>query len=604
MTQSQARSGNQVQVLRESRTTPPSDGAGKVWPSVQIALLELLARHAKRLPIPIFLTTGLMGYMAYEAMGGAMVAGWLGIVAAVMTGRLVIMNELLKRTHVPGERRLTIAALLSFLNGLAHSVPVYFFVELTDFQRSVITISLMGFAAGSVGTTAGYRRVYLAYLAPTLLPLMVFWGIQPGGGMSPLHTVIALLLLLFGVIVLSLARDTFRQFYESFEIRLEQVELNRQLSESLRQSELASAAKTRFLAAASHDLRQPVHSLKLFTAALGGMANLAPEARAIIDHMKLALTTFDGQLDALLDISKLEAGVVETHPETFDLTKLMHRVASQFLPQAEEKGLRLEVLAPATAYAHTDPHHLERIVNNLVINAVKYTRSGGVSITVEPSADAFEVSVADSGPGIAPSEQERVFEDFYQLDNPARDRTKGLGIGLGNARRYAGLLGVPLQLVSDGQSGTTFKLKIPRSEQRPVHEKAVETPLAIEGLVVLAVDDDPEVLSGLKAFLESRGSLVDTCLTTTQAVELAERRRPDLLICDFRLAGDDSGLCSVKGVRTLYHDLPAVMITGDTAPDRLLEASQADVELLHKPVGEDALLRAMGRALQRSRRVQ
>ena len=566
--------------------------------SVDEALLELLARQSQRVPVPVFLAAAFIGAITYDALGSTFLAVWLGSVLLVLALRYSVLGSLPAQQHRSIAARLRVATLLSAINGSVHAVPLVFFFSLPDLERTMVTVTLLGLGTGSVVTTAGYRPVFAAYLVPTLAPLIVLWGINLPDGPQWQEISFAVLLMLFGAILLVVATDTFRQFRESFEIRLEQVALNRQLRGALADSEKANSAKTRFLAAASHDLRQPIHALNLFTGALSRRP-LDDKTREIADHLKLAVEMFDVQLDALLDVSKLDAGVVEVTIEPVNLSELAGRAKKQFEALATTKGLALSVECPTDIFGHTDETHLERIVGNLLSNAIKYTDSGYVALKIEPAATGYLIGVSDSGRGIPKHEQERIYEEFYQLENPSRDRSKGLGLGLAIAKRLVGLLDLELALESQLGEGTIFTLIVPRAEAPPSKTDCDHVSTTLTGLSILAVDDEAEVTMSLKFSLESQGCVVDTAPSTVAAVKAAEHRCPDILICDFRLTGDDNGIRTVEAVRAVCPNLPAILITGDTAPDRLREAAAANLKLMHKPVSDNELALAISEACDR-----
>jgi len=563
-------------------------------PTLEAALLELLGRQAKRVPIPVFLAAVFIGAASYDVMGAVVVSLWLSIVALVLLLRYFVMGRLANDTGIPTRSRLRIAALLSATNGCVHAFPLVFFSALPDFERSIITIVMLGWCTGAVVTTAGYRTIFIAYLSPTLVPLISLWLLNWPDGLAWREGSFALLLTLFGGTLLVLAHDTFRLFRESFEIRLEQIGLNQKLRRALEDSELANIAKTRFLAAASHDLRQPIHSLNLFIGALNRRA-LDSKSQEIVDHLVLAVNTFDTQLDALLDVSKLDAGVVEVRSESIALYALIQRLVRQFSHLANEKGLDLSAECLVDAYGYSDKQHLERVLGNLLSNAIKYTELGQVKISIREHNGRQLISVSDTGRGIPREEQGRIFEEFYQLENPSRDRSKGLGLGLSIAKRLSNLLQLNLSLNSKVGRGTVFSIAVPCSAAPPKTQYEEQPVLSIRGLSILAVDDEVEVITSLKYSLESQGCVVHTAQDTATALDIAKVAQPDLLICDFRLSGNDNGICTVNAIRKLYPDLPAIMITGDTAPDRLREATAADLELMHKPVSDDELTKAIFR---------
>jgi signal transduction histidine kinase/CheY-like chemotaxis protein len=461
----------------------------------------------------------------------------------------------------------------------------------------MITVVILGLATGSVGTTGGHRLIFSGYAIPTLSLLIGMWLYSFSQTLDLRDLAMATMGVAFSVVLFVLARDAYRLFRESLEIRTEQLALTGQLRQALAESEAANTAKTRFLASASHDLRQPVHTLDLFIGALDRQ-NLEDKTRLITDHLKVAAGDLSNQLDALLDVSRLDAGVVEVTREPVALHDLAEALQTRYGPLAREKDIVLRVSCPPELYTCTDPTHLEAILGNLVSNAIKYTDVGEVEVAVVAEDDQLRIRVNDTGRGIAPDELGRIFEEFYQIDNPNRDKSKGLGLGLAIARRLAELLGLSIEVTSREHSGSSFSFILPRSDQTPSSHYRSIVNTDIGDTRVLAVDDEPEVIAGLRVALEARGCIVETATNTAAALEHAQAEEPDVLICDFRLAGSDNGLATIDAIRDLYPEKPAILITGDTAPDRLRDATEADVLLMHKPVKEPDLAAAIAAVMK------
>ena len=579
-------------------------------PGLADELVALLARQGRRVPIPVFLCALLQAAMAAGAVGGWWPWLWLGLVTAVLVLRWQVLGRLPSLQRLQPAQKLRIAVLLSALNGVVHGASLAFAPALSEPERAVQTILLLGLCAGSVATTGGYRPAFVAFVVPTLLPLSAVWALGAAG--TPQRWVdlsMAGLTLLFGGVLLALARDAFGLLKTSFEIRQQQADLNRQLRAALGAAEAANRAKTRFLASASHDLRQPMHTLSLFGAALT-MRPLDAASRQIAQQMNVALQSLGAQLDSLLDVSKLDAGIVAVRPSSFSLADFLQQIDSDCRPAAQAKGLALEVQCPADAVCTSDELLLGRILRNLVDNAIKYTLAGTVSLRVDrvdgldgpagPAAAHWRLRVQDTGCGIPPAEQERVFEEFYQLDNPERDRSRGLGLGLAIVRRLASLLGVAMTMHSQPGRGTVFELHLPRGPRSPPPAALAPIglpPPPLAGLQVLVIDDEAGVRQGMQTLLLAHGCQVSLAGSTDEALRLAAACRPAMVLADLRLRGDESGIAAIHRLRRAQGHLPALLISGDTAPERLQEAHAAGIPLLHKPVTADALLAAISQAL-------
>jgi len=294
--------------------------------SLEEELLRMLARQARRIPIPVFLAALMIAALASDTVPRWILGGWLLLVVAMLAIRWHVLGRLPERTGLSAARRLQLVVALSAVNGVVHGLSVGFFPFLPEFERALQSMVMIGLCAGAVGTTAGYMPALLTYVLPTLGPLSVLWVISPGiAKVGWIENSTAALIALLIVLLVALGRDAFRLFRESFEIRLQQAALNRQLASALEQAEAANRAKTRFLASASHDLRQPIHTLSMFGAALS-MRSLDESSREIVQQMNTALQILASQLDALLDVSKLDAGVVRVSPARVELRPFLERI--------------------------------------------------------------------------------------------------------------------------------------------------------------------------------------------------------------------------------------------------------------------------------------
>ena len=564
-------------------------------------LLALLAKQSRMAPIPVSLAMGIIAVMSANHLPVWIVASWMAVVIGMMLLRWAVLSRLPRQTHIPAKTRLYKAIAFSAGNACTHALSLAFFPFLTDFERAIQTLILIGISSISIITTAGYRPISLAYLLPTLAPLFILWAWNPGGEIGLTNLSIALIGITYSLMQFKVSSDTFRMFLSSFENRQQLAVVNERLQGALEQAESASQAKTRFLASASHDLRQPIHTLSLFSAALK-IQKLDERTREIADHMSIAQEALASQLDALLDVSRLDAGVVPVNRNTVNLGALLERLVEEFSLSAADKGLALTLTAPPNSLIDTDEVLFERIIRNLLSNAIKYTDSGSIQMEVLAVQDLYLLSIQDTGQGIEAHEQFKIFEEFYQPHNPERDRTRGLGLGLAIVKRLVDLLSIDLVLESSIGVGTTFTLTLPKINQVTDNHSASETANGLvqrhyfEDLNVLVVDDEKAIGIGMKTLLQGMGCRVDVAESTATAVSAAKRRQPDILLVDLRLRGTDNGLITIKSIRKIYPEKPAILISGDTAPDRLREAQEAGIELLHKPVLAGVLEQAISRA--------
>jgi signal transduction histidine kinase len=398
--------------------------------------------------------------------------------------------------------------------------------------------------------------------------------------------------------------DELEALADQFNRMAEQLEdsyasLERKVNERTHQLALANLAKSRFLAAASHDLRQPLQALGLLVAQLRSKPKAA-ERNRLIDRIDIAVAAMNDLFDALLDISKLDAGVLTTTITTFPVAKLLRRVESTFAEMARQKALSFRVVSSGT-FVRSDPILLERVILNLVSNAVRYTASGGVVLGCRRRGDVLRIEVWDTGPGIPADQRQNIFSEFYRLGDP---RGGGFGLGLAIVDRLGRLLGHPIELASAIGRGSRFSVAVPAAPPLPMFAEPENTPpIAVDlaaGKRVVVIDDDALVRDSLAALLRTWGCQVVAAATPREVVErLANAEPPDLIICDFQLAGGRSGIAAIAEVRqALEATIPAFLISGDTAPERLRDAQQSGYRLLHKPVRPMKLRALLGEYLR------
>jgi signal transduction histidine kinase/ActR/RegA family two-component response regulator len=359
-------------------------------------------------------------------------------------------------------------------------------------------------------------------------------------------------------------------------------------------AERANQAKTRFFAAASHDLRQPLHALSLFVSALKAR-NRQPEAQTLIDNIEASTATMELLFNALLDISRLDAGAIETRSVHFPLRKMVLDLQHQFSALAADKQLRLR-FRPCDVTLYSDPLLIERILVNLIANAIRYTDDGGVLLACRRRGRLVCLSVIDTGRGIPPDQQESVFHEFVQLHNPARDRSKGLGLGLAIVSRLARLLGHRVDLRSRPGHGSVFSIDVPLGEAgliQPSMAVSVPAPIPADALVLL-VDDESAILRGMAELFDNWNIDLVVAHGAAEAEQWLDSigRVPDVIVSDYRLP-DDDGLAAIARLRQKFdREIPAIVVTGDTAPDTIQRITQAGFPLLHKPL-RPAKLRAL-----------
>lgn len=392
---------------------------------------------------------------------------------------------------------------------------------------------------------------------------------------------------------------------QSLAVRFEKEDLARRLEQQVALVENANREKTRFLAAASHDLRQPLHAISLFASALERAPLGAPEAQTLaqLSHSVQAL----GQsMDAMLDVSRLDAGAVQPVVAATSVHALFTSVQHTFAGRAEEKGLQLRLRAPGDLLVATDALLLERLLANLVDNAIKYTHAGGVLVAARTGAVAgrpgcVRFDVVDTGIGIPAAHRQRVFDEFYQVGNPERDRRAGLGIGLSIVRRLSDLLDHPVALRPRAPGGTRFHVWVPEgSASAPAGASAAAPEDALPDAhrlprSVLVVDDEADSRRAMATLLAAHGCEVRAARDLEQAETVLRSHAVEAVVADFRLPGERSGLDFLLALRERAPQLRTLLVTGETAPQRIATIRASGVPCLHKPVRAQHLLQALAR---------
>jgi signal transduction histidine kinase len=373
----------------------------------------------------------------------------------------------------------------------------------------------------------------------------------------------------------------------------EQREAEQALLEAKAQAEHANESKTNFLASVSHDLRQPLHAARLF---LGEVGEIVPAGRAgaLMTRVESALDTMDDMLESLLDMSRLDSGAWRVDPESVPLGPLLARLVAETQAEAAEAGLRLRYVE-SSASVRTDRRLLERILRNLIGNAVRYTERGGVLIGCRPRGNGVRIDVVDSGVGIPRTKWQVIFQEFHQLGVPNRQSGKGLGLGLAIVDRAARLLGATVDLQSEPGRGSRFSITLPHAvfSGAPASAPApVAAPEALAQCSVLVVEDDPSVRAGMASLLRSWRCHVVTAEGTQAALAklVANGAPPQVIIADYHLAGDDNGIHAVASVRAHYGTpMPALVMSSDRAPGLRAEAHAVGAVFLKKPVAPSKL---------------
>jgi signal transduction histidine kinase len=472
------------------------------------------------------------------------------------------------------------------------SMGVLFFAPENTVVTVLICIVLAGMTGGSVASLSSWWPTYVAFALPTVLPFAIrsfMYG-------SALFSVLGFLSLFLLGVNLAFSRNLQHTVRDAVWLRFENVGLIRQLTEEKERAELANRSKSQFLAAASHDLRQPTHALGLYIATLRAMADAPTIERAaladIAERLRTALKGMSQLLNVLLDISRLDAGVIEVETRRFPLQNELNALENQFLQGASAKGLTLRI-RPTAIWLETDAVLLHNVLANLVSNAVRYTHDGGILVACRRRRGDVEIQVFDTGIGIAAAQLPSIFREFYQVGNAARDREQGLGLGLAIVQRTAALLGAKVDARSVPGRGSRFSVRLPAlqcASASGIGTDEERDDNAVRGRrrkTILVVDDDRDVLDSMQTLLRAWGHTVIAAQSLEQAITAAKLQAPalELVVTDFRLARHVSGVDVVRAVSdTIGRTITAIIITGDTSAEGISAASSSGFRVMHKPL--------------------
>ena len=545
-----------------------------------------------------------VGYVMWGSVNQALLLAWVGMTLAIIVARYGLAQAYSKRWPQAGDglRWANYFTATSLLSGIVWGFAgIAFFTPGAVATQVFLYVSIVGLAAGSIIATSYWLPAFFAFAIPSISLSALRLALEGDSA----YIGLAVLLFMYLVILMRVALKQGQSVREVLRLKFKNTELVEQLREQMeiaerarlsaedaRQSaEEANVAKSKFLAAASHDLRQPLHALGLFVAALGNRID-SPETRVLVEHINRSVAALEGLFNALLDISKLDAGVVQPRVVDMAIMPLLAQLTLEYQPQAAAKGLAWQC-ARSDMVVRSDPTLLDTVLRNLLSNAIRYTDRGRITVDCHCDDDDVHIVISDTGIGIAPEHQREVFDEFVQLGNPERDRNKGLGLGLAIVARLSRLLGHPIELISSPGQGTSFVLTLPTGNPallapafRP--DSIAPEPTATTALVVV-IDDEATVRAAMTALLGGWGYRVLAVTSADEAIA-ALTEQPAAIIADYRLRENQTGDDAIRRIHSAWGDaIPAMIVTGDTAPERLRLATQSGLALRHKPVAPSRL---------------
>lgn len=561
----------------------------------QEKILEMVYKSSRRILWPVFVNNIFIFLLVYRYIDIQISILWLFLVTVIIFARVKLISIIYRNKSLSINKKYTVLFSSVTFGGVSHALAAFFIPEIPVYHQAALSLILAGLCMSSVFTNGGYKPLLYGYSIPIFIALIFAWTIQTESSISGSAYITGLVIFTFMLLLFRFANDIHQTFYDSYNIRLEHIALNARLKKSLANEAASSRSKTQFLAAASHDLRQPLNALSLYSAALN-FQKLDDKGKLIAQNMASAISVLSNQLDSILDISKLDAGVVDVDFMDVNLNELVLRLKDEYKHHSDAKGILLNSNISSDIFINTDIVQFERILRNLLSNAIKYTEKGQINIVADSINNQCRIIINDTGRGIPISEQEKVFEEFYQLDNSSRDRKKGLGLGLSIVRRLCAMLNITINLCSEFGKGTSVKLAIPLSELsqqaiNPLKLGGVKSQAycVFQGLKILVIDDNEAIREGMHSVLSSLGSIVVLAPCTAKAIEFSKNNKPDIALVDYRLKREDNGIKAIKALRIIYPNLPAIIITGDIEAEKLKDIKNNGITMLHKPMKITAL---------------
>jgi signal transduction histidine kinase len=481
-----------------------------------------------------------------------------------------------------------------------------FYDQGTALEQTGLIVIVYTYCAVGIPVLSIQRRLYLAFAALVFLPLLA--RIVMVG--DRFHYLLAGELVLIISFTFVLANSYRQALQRAIDLKVQADELAAQLrveklaaDAARREAEIANRAKTQFFTAASHDLRQPLHAMGLFAEALRQRVH-EPEVAQLVNSINESVDALEGLFSELLDITRIDSGGIEVHDQHFEVGDILRKLRLHFEPAAFEKGLALR-LRGGQRVVFADPLLVERILRNLVSNAIRYTDDGSVLVSCRQRAGRIVLQVWDSGPGIRDAEQQKIFDEFYQVPHTGAvspEQRKGLGLGLAIVKRLAALMKAPLTMSSRVGHGTVFTLELPvgRTPRAPAQVLPGKGPVGITlaGRLIVVVEDEPAVRAGLEVLLKGWGAEIAAFDSVAESARWAQSCdpavvKPDLLIVDYRLEEGHTGVDAIRALRERFGAaVPAIVVTGSTMTGHDKDAQTHDFHLLIKPVVPNKL-RAM-----------
>ena len=532
---------------------------------VLVAQLETMFPQIKFVLVGVIGLTSIVISIFWDRVDTFTIIIWASANALVILSRVCFIIYSKKNLNLNNARvHAFFFALGSLMIGFIWSAACFLFLDFSDTISVIVMVTVLtGTAAGALVTFSAYLPAFYLYSISVLGPLAWLLINQSVSEITQLGYII----ILFWISLIGYSHTINRNLQQFILMRFENVGLLQDLTKQLDISEQANIDKSRYLAATSHDLRQPLHALQLFLGNLGSLVNPAPQ-QFLIAKSIAASSTLNKLLSALMDVSRLDSGEVALDMQSVLLDEFISEIAQEFQIECQQKGIELAV-STMPINVVSDPLLLGRCLRNLLSNAIAHSGAKQISTFCKIESDnRVTIQIIDNGVGIKHSEIDNVFSEFYQLKNPERDRNKGLGLGLAIVKKLTTLMGHQLSLTSVENNGCTFSIQLSGSEAPLITSLLSEQSIDISGAFILVVDDDPDICQAMSITLKRWGCEVLISSSTEELIDelnLLEYSAPDVVIADYRLRDHLTGFDTIKQVRAFFDDsIPAIIMSGDT----------------------------------------
>jgi len=561
--------------------------------------LDLIAQQIKPILVIVLVISCLTAFTLWSIVPHNILLSWLVLINFPSLLRLTLFY--VQQNHKIDLMPLSaINIFLAAFSGTVWGAVGFFFPVYGDATVLLfITVVLFGVTSGAVPGLSSFVPCYFAFAIPVMSGLAFrHFTINDEINISAgIFCIIFLLVNLAFSIVIQ------KSLTLSIRLRFENSDLVKSLRREKDKAIAASHAKSTFLAAASHDLRQPLHAMGFFIESLKKHQTNEMQF-LLLQKIERTSDNLRGQLNALLDISKIDAGIITPFISPLVLGDIFNKLRNEFTPLAQEKNIDINIMSVSWVI-ESDPHMIDRILDNLISNAIRYTDNGGkILLGCRKHKDSLKIEIHDTGIGIPNHLREEIFTEYYQVNNPERNQNKGLGLGLSIVKGMCDLLHYPINVTSSVGKGTCFQITVPLSSRLPL--VTAEQDQSFEGLEktgkIILIDDETDTLDAMSHLMRKWGHTVWPFGAAQDVLDFLNENEfmPDIIITDFRLREKRTGVQAIGRINRYYKkNIPAIIITGDTAKDRMLQAQKSGHILLHKPIMPASLKTAINTTLQK-----